>query len=73
MLHLDSTIFTLMGYGSGMETDPLFERYYGLTLRAQRIDIFRSHGALDKLVAEIYALLETPAGRHPSQSTYPRF
>lgn len=53
-LHLGDTVFNLMGFKEGEESDKIYERYLELTKKAMLIDISEPGRALDDLALQIY-------------------
>lgn len=56
-LHLNTTIFGLMGYKEDHYSDEVFEQYRDLSATAKYIDIHESHATLDPLALDLYNLL----------------
>lgn len=53
-LHLSDTVFKLLGFKDGEETEMIFERYLELSEQAMLVDISDSHKAMDNLAMQIY-------------------
>lgn len=56
-LHLDSTIFKLIGYTDDSHSEEIYEKYRDLAAAAKYIDISRSNTGLDSLALELYRFL----------------
>ncbi|MBL7884647.1 MAG: hypothetical protein JNL69_11305 [Bacteroidia bacterium] len=63
-LHLNDTVFNLMGYDDNEETEQIFELFVELSKRAMFIDISQSHKPLDDLALQIYIELSTRKPNH---------
>lgn len=53
-LHLDSTIFKLIGYTDDSYFEEIYGQYRDLAANAKHIDISRSNAGLDSLALELY-------------------
>lgn len=56
-LHLDNTIFKLVGYYDDSYSEEVYEKYRDLAVNAKHIDISRSNTGLDSLALELYQFL----------------
>jgi len=56
-LHLDSTIFKLVGYADNDYSEEIYEKYRDLTMQAKQIDISNNNAHLDPLALELYQFL----------------
>lgn len=57
-LHLDSTIFKMVGYSDDDYSEEIYEKYRDLAANAKHIDITRSNAGLDILAIEMYQFLK---------------
>ena len=58
MLNLSSTIFMLMGFGQGFDTEDIYDGYRELARLVLYADIAEVPETLDKMAEEIYRYLE---------------
>ena len=56
-LHLDITIFRLIGYGDDDYSEGIYEKYRDLAKQAKQVDISNNNSGLDPLALDLYQFL----------------
>lgn len=56
-LHLDTTIFKLIGYANDSYSEEIYEKYRDLAMQSKHIDISQNNTGLDPLALQLYHFL----------------